>query len=96
LIITAFLSLELFLMGATFAPMGALLPELFPSKVRYTGAGTAYNLGGILGASLAPYIAQRLVTEGGLAWVGGYVSLAAAISLLAVYMTQETRDNRWS
>jgi len=95
LIITAFLSLELLLMGVTFAPMGALLPELFPSELRYTGAGTAYNLGGILGASFAPYIAQRLVTEGGLAWVGGYVSLAAAISLLAVYMMRETRDNRW-
>jgi MFS family permease len=95
LMITAFLSLELFLMGATFAPMGALLPELFPSKVRYTGAGTAYNLGGILGASFAPYIAQRLVTEGGLAWVGGYVSLAAAISLLAVYLMRETHDNHW-
>lgn len=95
LIITAFLSLELFLMGATFAPMGALLPELFPSELRYTGSGTAYNLGGILGASFAPYIAQRLVSEGGLAWVGGYVSLAAAISLLAAYYLQETRNNRW-
>jgi metabolite-proton symporter len=94
--ITAFLSLELFLMGATFAPMGALLPELFPSKLRYTGAGTAYNLGGILGASFAPYIAQRLVTVGGLAWVGGYVSLAAAISLTAVYLMRETRDTRWA
>jgi MFS family permease len=95
LIITAFLSLELFLMGATFAPMGALLPELFPTELRYTGAGTAYNLGGIIGASFAPYIAQRLVAEGGLAWVGGYVSLAAAISSLAVYLMRETRDNRW-
>jgi len=95
LLITAFLSLELFLMGATFAPMGALLPELFPPALRYTGAGTAYNLGGILGASFAPYIAQRLVTEGGLSWVGGYVSLAAAISLLAVYRMRETRDSPW-
>ncbi|MGB7650474.1 MAG: MFS transporter [Gallionella sp.] len=90
--ITAFLSLELFLMGATFAPMGALLPELFPTAVRYTGAGTAYNLGGILGASLAPYIAQQLVLRGGLSWVGGYVSVAAAISLIAVWAMDETRD----
>jgi len=90
--ITAFLSLELFLMGASFAPMGALLPELFPTRVRYTGAGAAYNLGGILGASFAPYIAQKLVTHGGLAWVGGYVSVAAAISLLAVWAMHETRD----
>jgi len=90
--ITAFLSLELFLMGATFAPMGALLPELFPTSVRYTGAGAAYNLGGILGASLAPYLAQQLVLHGGLAWVGGYVSVAAAISVLAVLAMRETRD----
>ena len=90
--ITAFLSIELFLMGATFAPMGALLPELFPTAVRYTGAGAAYNLGGILGASLAPYIAQQLVLHGGLAWVGGYISAAAAISVLAVLAMRETRD----
>jgi MFS family permease len=89
--ITAFLSIELFLMGATFAPMGALLPELFPTSVRYTGAGASYNLGGILGASLAPYIAQQLVLYGGLAWVGGYISAAAAISFLAVFLMRETR-----
>ena len=91
-LITAFLSLELFLMGCTFAPMGALLPELFPTSVRYTGAGAAYNLGGILGASLAPYIAQQLVQHGGLSWVGGYISVAAVISVLAAVAIHETRD----
>jgi metabolite-proton symporter len=93
--ITSFLALELFLMGATFAPMGALLPELFPAAIRYTGAGSAYNLGGIIGASFAPYIAQRLVTLGGLAWVGGYISVAALISISAVYFMQETRSELW-
>jgi len=92
-LITAVLSLELFLMGATFAPMGALLPELFPTTVRYTGAGAAYNLGGILGASLAPFIAQKLVVMGGLAWVGGYISVAAAISLVAAWLLHETRSS---
>jgi MFS family permease len=91
-LITAFLCLELFLMGCTFAPMGALLPELFPTAVRYTGAGAAYNLGGILGASLAPYLAQQLVLHGGLAWVGGYISIAAAISVLAALALSETRN----
>jgi metabolite-proton symporter len=92
MLITLFLSLELFIMGATYAPMGALLPELFPTRVRYTGAGAAYNIGGILGASLAPYIAQQLVLHGGISWVGGYISVAAAISLLAVFLMHETRD----
>ena len=90
--VAIFLSLELFLMGVTFAPMGALLPELFPTRVRYTGASAAYNLGGILGASLAPYVAQKLVAAGGLGWVGGYVSVAAGMSLLAVLLMRETRE----
>ncbi|KKB61312.1 MFS transporter [Robbsia andropogonis] len=88
--IQLFLVMALFIMGATFAPMGALLPELFPTHVRYTGAGVAYNLGGILGGSLAPYIAQVLAARGGLHWVGGYLSAAAVVSLLAVLCMRET------
>ncbi|AYB50570.1 MFS transporter [Ralstonia solanacearum] len=93
-LVALFLIIELFLMGVTFAPMGALLPELFPTHVRYTGAGVSYNLGGILGASIAPYIAQVLVAQGGLAWVGAYVSAAAAISLAGVLCMRETRGVR--
>ncbi|MBB5456511.1 MFS transporter [Paraburkholderia sp. Cpub6] len=92
LLVLLFLVIQLFLMGVTFAPMGALLPELFPTNVRYTGAGVAYNLGGILGASVAPYIAQVLAAHGGLAWVGAYVSVAAAVSLVGVLCMRETRD----
>ncbi len=91
--VALFLCIELFLMGVTFAPMGALLPELFPTRVRYTGASAAYNLGGIVGASVAPFFAQKLVAMGGLSWVGGYVSIAAVISLLAVLCLKETRDS---
>ena len=90
LLITLFLSIALLLMGATFAPMGAFLPEQFPVAVRYTGAGLAYNLGGILGASTAPYISQLLVDQGGLVWVGYYVSAMAFISLMAVMLMKET------
>jgi metabolite-proton symporter len=85
-----FLCLALGVMGLTFAPLGALLPELFPIPVAYTGASSAYNLGGILGASLAPYLAQLLLERGGLPWVGCYLSLAAAISFLSVLSMKET------
>lgn len=83
--ILLFLFLALFLMGVTFAPMGAFLPEQFPVAVRYSGAGLSYQLGGILGASFAPAIAQSLVQHGGLPWVGVYMSLMAVISLVAVW-----------
>jgi MFS family permease len=88
--ITLFLTLALFLMGATFAPMGAYLPEQFPVAVRYTGAGLAYQLGGILGASFAPSISQWLAISGGLPWVGYYISAMAAISVVAVFLMRET------
>lgn len=90
-LILLFLVIQLFLMGATFAPMGALLPELFPTNVRYTGAGVSYNLGGILGASVAPYIAQLLAAHGGLSWVGAYVSVASAVGLIGMLCMRETR-----
>ncbi len=82
----AFVCLELALMGLVFAPMGALLPSLFPAEVRYTGASAAYNIGGILGASLAPYAAQVLLLHGGLPAVGLYISLAAVVSLVALVL----------
>ena len=85
-----FLCLALGVMGLTFAPLGALLPELFPTAVAYTGASVAYNLGGILGASLAPYLAQRLLEYGGLSWVGYYLTLAAAISFVSIASMKET------
>jgi metabolite-proton symporter len=86
-----FLALALGAMGLTFAPIGALLPELFPVAVRYTGASSAYNLGGILGASFAPSLAQVLEAKGGIAWVGYYIAVAAVISFLSVFSMRETR-----
>ena len=90
--VLAFLSLALAAMGFTFAPLGALLPELFPARVRYTGASSAYNLGGILGASLAPAVAQLLLARGGVAWVGYYIVAAAAVSFASLLSLRETRD----
>ncbi|OIV36470.1 MFS transporter [Mangrovactinospora gilvigrisea] len=88
----AFLCLGLLLMGITFGPMGALLPELFSTAVRYTGSSTAYNLGGILGGSVAPFVAAVLVKHGGLASVGLYLSATGVVSAIAVLLTRETRE----
>lgn len=85
--------IELAIMGFVFAPMGAFLPELFPTEVRYTGASAAYSLGGILGASLAPYAASLLLAKGGLVWVGYYISAAGLVSFLAILTVKET--HKW-
>ena len=56
----AMMALGLGLMGITYGPLGTLISELFPTPVRYTGSSMAFSLAGILGASLAPYIATWL------------------------------------
>jgi len=81
--VTVFLSLGLALMGCTYGALGSALAELFPTAVRYTGASLTFNLAGILGGSLAPYIATDLATSYGVAFVGYYLSAAAAITLAA-------------
>lgn len=90
-----FLILGLSVMGLGYGPLGTLLAELFPTRVRYTGASLTFNLAGIFGASLAPYAATWLATDFGLSAVGGYMALAAGLSLWALSRTPETqhRDN---
>ena len=92
MLIMAFLVCGLSVMGLTFGPMGALLPELFPTEVRYTGASFSYNLSSILGASVAPYIATWLAHNYGLFYVGVYLAAMACLTLIALIMCKETRD----
>jgi metabolite-proton symporter len=80
-----FLSLGLFLMGGTYGPMGTTLAELFPPPVRYTGASLSFTLAGILGASLAPYIATFLAKQWGLDFVGYYLCAAATLTFFALW-----------
>ncbi|MFN7982713.1 MAG: MFS transporter [Vicinamibacterales bacterium] len=86
------LCVGLALMGLTYGPLGTVLSELFPTSVRYTGSSLTFNLAGIFGASLAPYIATWLATHYGLSWVGYYLSVAALLTLVGLLATRETKD----
>ena len=91
ILVTCFLCLGLGLMGMTYGPLGTMLSELFPAEVRFTGASLTFNLAGIFGASLAPYIAVSLARNYGLAYVGLYLSIAALVTLAALVSTKESR-----
>jgi metabolite-proton symporter len=89
------LGLGLSLMGITYGPLGTVLSELFPTAVRYTGSSVTFNLAGIFGASLAPYIATWLARNHGLDFVGYYLSGAALFSLAGLAATRETKHDDW-
>jgi hypothetical protein len=84
ILVLTLLSVGLACMGLTYGPLGTALAEIFPTAVRYTGASMAFNLAGILGGSLAPYIATWLAANYGIAAVGYYLCGAGAITLMAL------------
>jgi MFS family permease len=85
--------LGLALMGLTYGPLGTVVSELFPTPVRYTGSSLAFSVAGILGASLAPYIATWLAKTYGLQYVGYYLTASAVFTLFGLLLIRETKDN---
>jgi metabolite-proton symporter len=90
----ALLILGFSLMGLTFGPMGAVLPGLFPTNVRYTGSAISYNVSSILGAAVAPFIAVWLweLAKGSPVLVGVYLTVMSVLTLFALFVSKETRD----
>ena len=87
----AMMVLGLSLMGMTYGPLGTIVSELFPTAVRYTGSSLAFSLAGILGASLAPYLATFLARNYGLQYVGYYLMASAVVTFGGLLMIRETR-----
>jgi metabolite-proton symporter len=85
--------LGLALMGLTYGPLGTVVSELFPTPVRYTGSSLAFSMAGILGASLAPYIATWLAKNYGLQYVGYYLTASAVLTFFGLLLIRETKDS---
>ncbi len=88
----AFLVIGMALMGMTFGPMAAVLPELFPTEVRYSGASLAYNIASIIGATIAAMISLKINALYGLMGVGIYLAINAFLTLLALLASKETKN----
>ncbi|WP_246301975.1 MFS transporter [Granulicella arctica] len=87
------MALGLALMGLTYGPLGTVVSELFPTPVRYTGSSLAFSMAGILGASLAPYIATWLAKTYGLQYVGYYLTASAILTFFGLILIRETKDS---
>jgi metabolite-proton symporter len=87
------MALGLALMGLTYGPLGTVVSELFPTPVRYSGSSLAFNFAGILGASLAPYIAMWLAKNYGLPYVGYYLSGSAVLTFIGLLAIRETKND---
>jgi MFS transporter, MHS family, shikimate and dehydroshikimate transport protein len=78
--------------GTMFGLLSTYLPELFGTKVRYTGASLGFQVAAAIGGGLAPILATSLTQSlGGTAGVSLLLILLALITLGATLAARETR-----
>ena len=74
-----------------YAGQPAIMSEMFPTRMRYSGVSLGYQVTSILAGSLAPIIATALLKQYG-SWVpvAIYLVIACAITVVAVVALKET------
>jgi MFS transporter, MHS family, shikimate and dehydroshikimate transport protein len=78
-----------------YGPLGALLTEMFDTRVRYTGASLGYQAATLIGGGLSPMIASSLVgAHGSTTPVALLLTVAAAVTALTVWRIEETSRDR--
>jgi metabolite-proton symporter len=88
--IYVFAMIGMVLVGLNYGVLGAALAAPFPTQVRYSGSSITFNLAGILGASLAPYIATWLQTGYGIKYVGYYLLVTSLVTLASIFASVKT------
>jgi len=75
-----------------YSVQASLIPELFGTRVRYTGASIGYQLATPVAGGLAPIIAASLVEQfPERSWpLALYIILLATVSLVSVFLIAET------
>lgn len=78
----------------TYSPQASFLPELFPTQLRYSGAGIAYTFGGLLFSAPVPFVATALFDRFDVAWpLSVYIAAGAVLTFVAVGVSRETRHD---
>lgn len=90
-VITAAITLGLMIHALMYAPQPAIMAEMFPTRMRYSGVSLGYQVTSIVAGSLAPLIAVKLLdVYDSPVPISIYLAIACAITLVAVLFTRET------
>lgn len=94
LIITATIAVIMSLTHASmFGPQGAFMPELFGTRVRYSGASLGCQVAAAISGGFSPIVASSLLAWTGATWpISLFMIALAVISLVATLAATETRD----
>lgn len=82
----------LYFQAMCYAGQGAVLAEIFPTRMRYSGSSFCYQISSILAGSIAPMIATLLwKTYDSTTPITIYIFGVIVLSIFAIFMLQETR-----
>ncbi|WP_276642117.1 MFS transporter [Siccibacter turicensis] len=81
------------LVGILAGPGPAMLSEMFPTRVRYTGLGLAYSLSNALFSGCAGLIITGLIKQTGNVDIPAFYVMATAIVSIAALMTLNKNDH---
>lgn len=91
-LIMAAIIIGLVIHALMYAPQPAMMAEMFPTRMRYSGVSLGYQVTAIFAGSLAPIIAVKLLEVYRSALpIALYLATAAVITLVALAFTRETR-----
>lgn len=75
-----------------YAAQPAIMAEMFPTRMRYSGVSIAYQVTSIVAGSLAPVLATEWLKSTGSWWpTAVYLAVAGVITLVAALCLRETR-----
>lgn len=91
-VITAAVTLGLMIHAVMYAPQPAIMAEMFPTRMRYSGVSLGYQVTSIVAGSLAPIIAVKLLdVYDSSVPVALYLAVACAVSFAAALIYRETK-----
>jgi metabolite-proton symporter len=73
-----------------FGPIAAFIPELFPTRYRFSATALAINVASVAGGAVAPLLAGALQATYGSWVIGLMLTVLAAVSLACTYLLPET------
>ncbi len=92
LLIMGAIILGLVIHALMYAPQPAIMAEMFPTRMRYSGVSLGYQVTSIIAGSFAPIIAVWLLERyASSVPIAIYLAGAAVITLFSVVVARETK-----
>jgi hypothetical protein len=92
--VLALLVLLVIYVTMVYAPIAAMLVEMFPTRIRYTSMSLPYHIGNGWFGGLMPTIAFALVAQNGNIYYGLWypIVIAAMTFIIGMLFIKETKD----